>query len=89
MAGKGSSERVHEAAWRGNVTPDGNDEGPFREEVRNILDMSHMSRNDQIFDELRRLKDVERCAQIDDEEARAGASLSAAKFRATEESKCK
>lgn len=46
----------HDAPWRGNVTPEGNDEKRFREEVRNILDLSHMTRDEGIFAELRRLK---------------------------------
>ena len=39
-------------------------ESAFREEVRNILDLSHLSRNDTIYAELRRLKSQDRKLQV-------------------------
>jgi len=41
-------------------TPDGRLESLFREQVRNILDLGWSTRTQQIFNELRRLKDIER-----------------------------
>jgi len=59
-------------------------ESAFREQVRDLLDLSHLTRDDQLFDELRRLKEVERCYKITEEEARAQGARNAAAFRVTE-----
>lgn len=40
-------------------TPDGTVEGAFRKQVRDALGLAWSTRDDQIFDELRRLKSLE------------------------------
>lgn len=40
-------------------TPEGHAEGDFRRQVRDLLDLHVSTRDDQIFDELRRLKQLE------------------------------
>lgn len=42
------------------LTPDGHTENKFREEVRDILNLDLFTRDYVIFDELRRLKVLER-----------------------------
>lgn len=37
-------------------TPDGNPESLFRQRIRDILDLDFSARNEQIYEELRRLK---------------------------------
>lgn len=77
-------DRRFPATFGRNVNPDTDKkESEFREQVRNILDLSHLSRDAQIYDELERLKEVERCYKIDQEEEVKAARAAAAQFRAT------
>lgn len=49
--------RDNEPSLGAHVNPTTNEiESEFREQVRNLLDLSHLTRDEQLFDELRRLK---------------------------------
>ena len=40
-------------------TPDGNPESNFRQQIRDILDLDWSTRDEKIYEELRRLKRIE------------------------------
>ena len=42
------------------LTPDGNPESNFRQRIRDILDLDWSTRDEKIYEELRRLKRLER-----------------------------